>query len=102
MAVLNAATSALVGVGGLGAFTLALLYIGRVIRADAAKRLDAYTSRLEGRVALLERKLARGERRRYQLEAILRSAGLPIPPWPDPDDDAEPGAVLIPTQRSVL
>jgi hypothetical protein len=86
----------LVTLGGFTAFVVALFGIGRAMRADNAKRFDAYTLGLEARVTALENKLNLSERRRYQLEAILRSAGLPIPPWPDPEfDTVDPGTLTI-------
>lgn len=87
---------------GLLAFVIALYGIGRAMRTDNARRFDQYTNKLEHRVSALEDKLNLSERRRYQLEAILRAAGLPIPTWPDPEfDTAEPGTVLVSHNRSV-
>jgi hypothetical protein len=82
--------------GGFAAFVVALFGIGRAMRADNAKRFDTYTRGLEVRVTALEKKLSLSEWRRYQLEAILRTAGLPIPPWPDPEfDNFDPGTLTI-------
>lgn len=87
--------------GGLAALALALFFVARSIRADARfdRRLAQHSDRLEERIKVLEAKQVREERRRYQLEAILRAAGIPIPPWPD-DDTTDGGVVLIPRQRS--
>lgn len=86
---------------GIAGFVVALFLIFLALRSDNAKRFDRYTRRLEERVSALETKLNLSERRRYQLEAILRAAGLSIPPWPDPENDnPEHGGVLIPNPRS--
>lgn len=86
---------------GLTAFVIALYGIGRAMRADNAKRFDKYTNKLETRVKALEDKLNLSERRRYQLEEILRAAGLPIPPWPDPEfAQTEPPTVYVPRSLS--
>lgn len=95
------AIQAATGIGGLAAFTLALFAISRGIRADTARRMDRFTLRLEKRIRTLERRLDRAERRRYQLEAILRAAGIELPPWPldhDPDPDQD-DIELLPSRR---
>jgi hypothetical protein len=92
----------LLNVGGFAALSVALFGIARALRADNAKRFDTYTARLESRVTALENKLNLSERRRYQLEAILRAAGLPIPPWPDPEfDTVDPGTLTITNHGSL-
>jgi hypothetical protein len=93
---------AILSLCGLTAFVIALYGVGRAMRTDNARRFEQYTNKLEKRVSALEDKLNLSERRRYQLEAILRAAGLPITPWPDPEfDAAEPGTVLVHHSRSL-
>lgn len=86
----------LLNAGGFVAFSVALFGVARAMRSDNAKRFDTYTRGLESRVTALENKLNLSERRRFQLEAILRAAGLAIPPWPDPEfDTVDPGTLTI-------
>ena len=68
-------------IGTVGALCLALFGVFSAMRRDNAKRFDRYTDRLEKRVTSLENRLELEQHRRYLLEAILRTAGVDIPPW---------------------
>ena len=77
------------------ALVLALFGVYKALSRDNAKRFDAYTERLEERLGSVERRLNRYQHRVYQLEAILRAHGIPVPPWTaTPDDIDELGAHL--------
>lgn len=55
--------------------------------AGAEDRVTASVRRIGERVGELEQLRRLDVVRRYQLEATLRARGVPLPPWPDEDDD---------------
>lgn len=86
----------MITLGGGAALILALFAVARSMLVDTrlSRRIERYAGQLEDRIRKLERTQARQRSRIFQLEALLRLAGIPIPPWPASEDDEPqtPGA----------
>lgn len=81
--------------GSAVALIFALFGVYKALSRDNAKRFERYTDKLESRLGAVERRLTRYQQRVYQLEAILRANGIPVPAWTaTPDDIDELGAHL--------
>lgn len=63
---------------GIAVYALALLIVARSFRGDTR-----YASFLQRRVDEIAAELAVERSRRRRLEAFMRTAGIPVPPWDD-------------------